>query len=327
MKKNLISYLKKIVASTKALKVTFNAHNKVQNLKVRKLIDGIISPIGFINLQREILQKDKFNAPNSLAIAIIIKNEAPYIQEWIEYHIKKGFKKIYLYDNESTDNLVGILQKYIATGVVEYKLLPGVARQMDAYNDALRKSRKKREYLMFLDADEFVFLKRQTDNFLELVNEYFSSNSSIGGLAINWVVFGSSGFIEKTPGLVTQKYVMRSNNYFEVNKHVKTICDPRKVAGVLNPHYPEYLPNYYAVNLQYEVVEGAFSKHDVNARVRINHYFTKSKEEFEAKKSRGMADSDRTRKDSEFALHDRNEVRDESMHAYGEYLNRRCNNG
>lgn len=69
----------------------------------------------------------------------ISKNEAPYIKEWIEFHKLVGFTKFYFYDNESEDNTVDILKPYIDSGLVEYTLIKGKGRQLDAYNDAIAK--------------------------------------------------------------------------------------------------------------------------------------------------------------------------------------------
>lgn len=48
-----------------------------------------------------------------LAICVIVKNEAPYMKEWIDYHRLVGVEKFYVYDNESTDSLLSVLAPYI----------------------------------------------------------------------------------------------------------------------------------------------------------------------------------------------------------------------
>lgn len=60
-----------------------------------------------------------------LAIVTIMKNEAPYVKEWLDYHILVGVKKFYIYDNDSDDNLHDILRPYIEQGIVEYTFFPG----------------------------------------------------------------------------------------------------------------------------------------------------------------------------------------------------------
>ena len=39
-----------------------------------------------------------------MSIACIIKNEGPYLREWLEYHKLIGVEHFYVYDNESSDN-------------------------------------------------------------------------------------------------------------------------------------------------------------------------------------------------------------------------------
>lgn len=44
-----------------------------------------------------------------LAVCVIIKNEARYLAEWIVYHQLVGVDHFYIYDNNSEDDLAGVL--------------------------------------------------------------------------------------------------------------------------------------------------------------------------------------------------------------------------
>lgn len=70
---------------------------------------------------------------NKLSFVAIIKNEAPYIIEWIEYHRLVGVEKFYIYDNGSTDNIKDILTPYISNNTVVYHEFPGKEMQLSAY--------------------------------------------------------------------------------------------------------------------------------------------------------------------------------------------------
>ena len=94
------------------------------NTKLTKLKE-IIKIIRFFNIKRYInwkFREEKNNFENYLSLALMIKNESKYIQEWIEYHLLVGVDKFYIYDNESTDDLKNILKVYIDQGIVEYRL-------------------------------------------------------------------------------------------------------------------------------------------------------------------------------------------------------------
>ena len=58
----------------------------------------------------------------NLAIVAILKNESPYVLEWVEYHRSIGFQKFFLYNNDSTDNVKELLAPYVQAGIV--KLIP-----------------------------------------------------------------------------------------------------------------------------------------------------------------------------------------------------------
>lgn len=119
------------------------------------------------------------HSPNyKLGLVVIIKNEAPYLREFLEYYQLIGFNQIIVYDNESTDATKEILSPYIQKGYVEYHYIKGKYRQLMAYNDALWKHRYDFEYLAFLDADEFLYSKKDIYTVIENI---FVSQPDVGG--------------------------------------------------------------------------------------------------------------------------------------------------
>ena len=67
---------------------------------------------------------DKSTPKHYLAVCAIAKNEGPYFKEWIEWYLKQGVEKFYIYDNESTDCTKEVLAPYIESGVVDYTFFP-----------------------------------------------------------------------------------------------------------------------------------------------------------------------------------------------------------
>ncbi len=112
-----------------------------------------------------------------LAIVTIMKNEAPYVKEWLDYHILVGVHKFYIYDNDSTDNLKEVLAPYIKSGIVEYTFFTGAEQQLPAYNDCFEKHKDDVEWLAVIDADEFIARK----------NKNYSANiTGLQGLPRGW---------------------------------------------------------------------------------------------------------------------------------------------
>ncbi len=254
---------------------------------------------------------EKKNFQTQLAIVAIIKNEGPYLDEWICYHRLIGVEKFLLYDNESTDDTCSVLKPYIEKGIVDYRLIKGRQRQLVAYHDAVLRYYKKVKYLAVIDADEFLYSDRD-DEILPYLDAAFSKN--IGGLCFNWLMFGSSGYLEKPEGLVTENYLhCAEENFLPPNVHIKSIVNPRRVRCFVNPHSALYLKNYHAYDTEGNRVDGAFTKEPHHNGWRIDHYFTKSKAEFTKKRLRGNADVLIFRSEEEFDLNDRNEVFDDGM--------------
>lgn len=316
MSNQFVNIIKKGMGKVATFSFYINFGSRCSNVKIKKSVALLLSPIGLLSM----LFNRKYDTPKyKLSVALIVKNEGPYIIEWIEYYKLLGFSRMYIYDNDSTDNTYSKIRKYIQSGLVRYTKISGRARQLDAYNDALKIAKKESKYLAILDADEFLFPVNNKDVY-SIVDKYMASNNHVGGLGINWLIFGSGGQKIKTDGLVTQRFYYRSKYDFDVNRHVKTICNPRKVAGILNPHIVQYKFGYYEINSAYKEINTPFTKYNPSAPLRINHYFTKSKSEYIKKKNRGEADSLNMRTMKDFKLHDRNEVFDDSMKKYKDKL-------
>lgn len=310
------------LAKAKTFSWYIHTRDIITNENMRTVLTLFALPFGLIaNLinSDEEIKRYKYK----LSVALIVKNEGRYIREWIEYYKILGFDRFYIFDNDSTDNTKEKISKYIDQGLVDYNKIPGKARQMDAYNEALKKSKKESKYLAIVDADEYIFMLQPHRKLVDEIDEIFNKNNSIGGVGLNWMIFGSSHFKTMPQGLVTQSYLYRSNYNFGVNKHIKTICNPRAVVGILNPHYVEYKKNYWAVDALGNRIDGPMAKNSPNMKLRINHYFTKSKEEFLQKRARGMADQEKIRDMSDFKLHDRNDVYDDGMLRYKDELNKK----
>lgn len=295
--------------------LAYNCRDFTQNIKMLKLMMLLSAP--YCLLRYFFVFPKKNDRRKGLAVALIAKNEAPYIKEWVEFHHKQGVSHFFIYDNESEDNLHEVLKPYIDSGLVTYRLIRGRVRQRDAYNMALSKCRRRFKYMAILDADEFLFVRKDADvcnyNLYEFVDRFMSSHKDTGGLAVNWCVFGSSGHLTKPEGGVLENYTMRAEDDFPINLHIKTICDPAKTMCFNTVHYPTYRRGFYNFDEEGNIVPGAFTEKVHIKRIRINHYFTKSREEFMAKRARGMADNLDIRSVDDFARHDQNIVVDREI--------------
>ncbi|MDR2338384.1 MAG: glycosyltransferase family 92 protein [Deltaproteobacteria bacterium] len=221
-----------------------------------------------------------------LAVLATLKNEAPYIKEWIEYHLLVGVELFYLYDNGSEDNLKEVLQPYIDKGLVVYEVWNGQYQQIAIYNSAIAKYKNSARWIAIIDADEFIVpVKEKT------VSKFLKDYEAYPALLINWLVFDSNGHIKQPQGLVIENYTKALNEFTKYpptgNLFVKSIVNPCQVASC-GIHNHTYYNASLAVTENFETITNAYySKYHSINKIRINHYFSKSLEEFKAKTARG----------------------------------------
>lgn len=250
-----------------------------------------------------------------LTFATIIKNEGPYLQEWLEFHRLVGVEHFYIYDNGSTDDTIKVLKPYIDHDIITYCSFPGSKRQLPAYLDAVEKYRSQTRYMGFIDADEFVVPLKQ-NNLPDSIDDILSHDSDAVGVAMHWRMVGSSHLMKTPQGLVMENYTFRAKDTFKVNRHIKTICQPEYVLDFDTPHAPNYSQGKYSVSDCGDKVIGPFHQPHCYQSLAVYHYFTKSAEEFRFKMKRGKADSLGKRTMYDFFRHDKNEVYDAKMQQF-----------
>ena len=253
-----------------------------------------------------------FGYKYSISLCCIVKDETPYLHEWIDYHIKIGVQHFYIYDNGSKIPVQETINQYIQSGLATVINFPGKSQQMPAYQHCLNHFRKKSRWIGFIDMDEFIVPKSSKGNLKAFLEKY----KKFGGLGINWLVFGSSGHVTKPQKPQLESFIYRSCASEEVNNHIKSIVQTKYVLNAgSNPHQFIYKEKYYCVNENFERIEGPFSMNSTN-KIQLNHYHCRSLEEYKEKITRGRADNaDIERSMEQFYIHDNgtNEIKDTSI--------------
>ena len=268
---------------------------------------------------------------HDLAIATSLKDEGPYIEEWLTYHLLAGVEHFYLYDHESVDNYNDIIKPYVDAGIVTTIKYPDNISSYAAFNVAVKQFKFFNRYLAFVDIDEFIFPKSNRP-VVEVVDEILSHDPNAGGLAINWQIFGSNGqetadfsrgvlerFTRRAPTdfFYTETYKKTPINVG--NAHIKNITNPRRINFIANYHAFNYFETFYSVNENLNPPLDWRSIPISADKIVINHYYTKSREEFIKRKSRRTAErliSISAIKERLFELCDRNDVFDDDILKY-----------
>ena len=241
---------------------------------------------------------------NYLAVCAIAKDEGPYFQEWIEWHLSQGVERFYIYDNESSDGTREILEPYIQKGIVVYKYWPGYRRQLAAYDDCLENYRFDSRWIAFIDLDEFIVPIKDAS-----IPDFLKRFENFAGVEINWLIYGSGGMKTKMPGTMMERFKRHSKPGHRLNRHVKSIVDPRRVFTMIGCHEAAKISGYIADSHGEPVRKNFRERVPQQDIIRINHYAVRSYEEFIEKQARGRASgTQRTVKDEYFNQYDLNDV-------------------
>jgi hypothetical protein len=229
-----------------------------------------------------------------LSICTMYRDHASYLLEWLEFHRLVGAEHFFLYDNGSADDHLEVLGPYLHEGIVEvheWPIHPGLAA---AFDHCVEHHRLDSRWIAFIDIDEFLFSPTGTP-VAEILPDYESSP----GVGVNRVPFGPTGHETRPPGLVIESYVRRPK---VIQTAIKSIVDPTAVERCRGAHHFSYRDGRCAVDERKRILDparkvpaemtragkaarsnAAFTESFSAERLRINHYATKSAEEWEVK--------------------------------------------
>ena len=229
-----------------------------------------------------------------LSICTMYRDHASYLLEWLEFHRLVGADHFLLYDNGSVDDHLEVLGPYIDEGIVDLHDWPRHPGLTSAFDHCVEHHRLDSRWISFIDIDEFLFSPTGTP-VAEILRDYESSP----GVGVNRVPFGPSGHGTRPPGLVIENYVRRPKVMQTV---IKSIVDPTAVERCRGAHHFSYRDGRCAVDELKRNLDPArlipaemaragktarsnacFTESFSAERLRINHYATKSVEEWEAK--------------------------------------------
>ena len=243
-----------------------------------------------------------------------VKNEAPFILEWIAYHRVIGFDRIIICSNDCDDGTDEILAALSSHGVLEHlrhEVPVGTSPQLQAAKRASEAGLiADGDWVLWLDADEFLNVRTGNQDVVSLVEALGDKK----GILINWRLFGDSGQIPFPGRLISQDFTLCSKRRNIDNCSVKTLF--KVGAGVVGfqskgVHRPKIDPQAGLqlsdfLNGKGKTLSNGYAKHrrwlagqDIghDAKVQseevgfglaqINHYVTRTPEMFWLKQLRG----------------------------------------
>lgn len=218
-----------------------------------------------------------------LAVCSLFRREAPYLREWIEFHLMMGVEHFYLYDDASEDHWWPVLRPYDAMGLTTIIDFPLRGRtQVDAYQHCINRLTGKDILLAVIDIDEFLWSPK-----FDTLTEAIASvplPEQWSALTAQWMCFGSGGQQDYENRPVIERFTWRPREENFYNQWQKCIlnlsADPAIQVQSGDPHIFNTSYGMFDENGQPTYCPKENHSSEI---LRINHYFTKSRQEWETR--------------------------------------------
>ncbi len=149
-----------------------------------------------VRMPEENLRKLAKNSDNT-TIVTTMKNEGPFILEWIAYHRAIGVKNFLVYTNDCTDGTDTMLKTLQKTGFVQHRENPYSGGKIKPQQAALKAADAEpvvqdSDWLICMDVDEFINI-HVGDGCL---SDLFKAVGGANMIALTWRLFGNDDIHE-----------------------------------------------------------------------------------------------------------------------------------
>lgn len=232
---------------------------------------------------------------SGVAIVLIVRNEARHIAEWARFHLHAGVGAFFVYDNASTDGTIEAIRAAIpgdALTVIpwrqpRFRTTTGreVHNQVLAYAHALANFGPAFRWMAFIDVDEFMVPVTAAS-----IPVALQGLEDAAHVSLPWHMFGRNGHEVPPEGGVVKNYLNRADpQELTHGRNFKCLVDPTRVTEV-GVHGFDIEGRAEGVNDAGQRAAhkdrdqpGFFSRQ----RLQLNHYYTRSNAELQAKIGRG----------------------------------------
>lgn len=255
---------------------------------------GIEMQKAWLNQHRKLWEPTpQMRGEKKIAVCAIGRNENRYAVEWVEHYKQIGVSKIFVYDNYfgKETPLAETLNMYVDSGFVEIiDIHDRPDLQCRAYEHCYKHHGNEYAWIGFLDFDEYLRWDGK-ENIEQMFDRYEDGDC----LLVNWRLFTDNGLTHYDPRPLKERFTevmpldTKVKYDFPENEHIKSFV--RGGLGEIRfngPHCPEV---DYCINTHGErTKKGAFVRPYLHDVMRLDHYWTKTAEEWiDTKLIRGFA--------------------------------------
>ncbi len=231
-----------------------------------------------------------------------MRNEGPYILEWIAYHRLIGFDHFLIYSNDCEDGTDALLDQLTSFGVTHVRndKIGKRGIQWTALNLASKHDLvKQAKWVAFCDVDEFIHIKCGAGT----LDDLFAATPDADAIAMTWRLFGNNEVVEIIDQPVIEQFTRAAP--FPCNlpwqaSQIKTLFRNDGHYGKLGVHRPRQpnpeMPPARWVDGSGNALPEQFARDGIVTYgniggmdlVCVNHYSIRSAKAFLVKSERGL---------------------------------------
>jgi hypothetical protein len=274
----------------------------------------------------------KQSSPHGSLVALsTMKDEGPFVVEWVAHYLALGFTEVMVYTNDCSDGTDTLLKRLEALDIGVHHRENVIPKGIKPHPSMLKHAAEEElivnsNWVLVIDADEFMVINHPSATLEGLVADL----NAIGAhaMVMTWRIFGSSGVRNWSRAPITDQFIRAAPEFWNKGWGTKTMLrfDPEyQRLGMHRPVIKEkfretdYPDSQHWVNGSGQPLEEWFKFRGWRSIRRtvgydwaqINHYAIKSMDAYTLRKFRGNANGKITKYGSDYwSLQDRNEVED-----------------
>ncbi len=234
-----------------------------------------------------------------------MKNEAPYILEWVAYHRAIGVDNFLIYTNGCEDGTAEILDRLQELGILQHRNNDdwrGRSPQQHALNQSLKEPViTQADWIVHIDVDEFINVRCGNGT----LQDFFERVPDATNVAMTWRLFGHNDVTRLSDDFVIGQFDACAPKYCPKPHTVwgfKTMFKNTGAYQKISCHRPNKLQDGFRDQVRWVNGSGRDMTQDVldngwrNSRrsigydlLQLNHYALRSAESFLVKRQRGRA--------------------------------------
>lgn len=235
-----------------------------------------------------------------ILIATCMKNEGPFILEWVAWHKAIGVTDFVVYTNDCSDGTTEILDRLQELGHITHLENPAVAKgstyfQPEALNAVhMRPEFLGADFVISIDVDEFINIRSGEGTLSDL----FDATGPFDVLSMSELNHGSNAREGFEPGWVTEQFPGHQTEepgHWKAARGVKSITRLSENVHRIRNHRPDVAPESVWLNgsgkqtsvLRDDPQSNGFDTRDTYKHVVLDHYPLRALDSYLIKMDRG----------------------------------------